>query len=49
MNLDALPLTFAIPPYFLGLGEYLGEKHKEIFDKSMLFNYLQLLLGSRCG
>ncbi len=35
MNLDALPLTFQMPPYFIGLGEYLGEKHEKIFDKSM--------------
>jgi len=35
MNIDRLPLTFSMPPYFLGLGEYLGEKHEKIFDKSI--------------
>ena len=34
MNINQLPLTFAMPPYFMGLGEYLGEKHSKIFDKS---------------
>ena len=42
MNINQLPLTFSMPPYFLGLGEYLGEKHEKIFDQSafaeMFFN-----------
>lgn len=42
MNINQLPLTFTMPPYFMGLGEYLGEKHKNIFDQSvfaeMFFN-----------
>ncbi|MHA1916636.1 MAG: hypothetical protein ACW97V_19990, partial [Promethearchaeota archaeon] len=42
MNLDRLPLNFMMPPYFMGLAEYLGEKHSKIFDPSvfgeMFFN-----------
>lgn len=42
ININQLPLTFSMPPYFLGLGEYLGERHEKIFDQSafaeMFFN-----------
>ncbi len=42
VNINQLPLTFTMPPYFMGLGEYLGEKHRKIFKKSafaeMFFN-----------